>query len=51
MDYGPFLTYPHFPTSIVPLDLVQWQTIGVTILMTGVYAYMARQRQRKASKR
>ena len=51
MDYGPFLTYPHFPTNIVPLDLVQWQTIGVTILMTGVYAYMARQRQRKASKR
>jgi len=51
MDYGPFLTYPRFPTSIVPLDLVQWQTIGVTVLMTAVYVYMAWRRQRQARDR
>jgi uncharacterized membrane protein YpjA len=55
MDYGPFLTYPHFPMASIPvgiapsisyLDLVEWQTIGVTVLMSVVYAYMAFRRQR-----
>jgi uncharacterized membrane protein YpjA len=37
MDYGVFQTYPRFDTRIVPLGLMQWHTIGMTILLTGLY--------------
>ena len=50
MDYGPFQTYPHFDLRIVPLALVQWQTIGVTILLSAAWAYMAWKRQRATKK-
>lgn len=50
MDYGPFKTYPHFPTSIIPFGLVQWQTILVTFLLTGLFTYMA-WRQHRAGER
>jgi uncharacterized membrane protein YpjA len=39
MDYGVFQTYPHFDTRIVPLGLIQWHTIGMTILLSGLYVY------------
>jgi len=41
MDYGPFETYPHFPTAIIPFGLIKWHTIAVTISMTALYAYLA----------
>jgi uncharacterized membrane protein YpjA len=41
MDYGPFQTYPHFDTRIVPLGLIQWHTIVMTVLLSGLFAYMA----------
>ena len=47
MDYGPFLTYPRMDTRIVPLSLMQWHTIAVTVIMGIAYAYMAWQRQRE----
>jgi uncharacterized membrane protein YpjA len=40
MDYGPFETYPRFP-RIVPFAVVQWHTIGVTLLMTALFGYLA----------
>ena len=46
MDYGPFQTYPQIDIRIVPLRSMQWHTIGVTVLMTAVYAFMAWRRQR-----
>ncbi|MBN1936104.1 MAG: DUF1405 domain-containing protein [Anaerolineae bacterium] len=46
MDYGPFLTYPGIDTRIVPLSLMQWHTVAVTIAMTAIYATMVWTRQR-----
>ena len=46
MDYGPFQTYPHFPTHVIPFAPVQWHTVGVTVLLTVLYAYMAWRRAR-----
>lgn len=48
MDYGPFQTYPHFDTRIVPLWMVQWHTIGMTVLLTAAYAYAAWRRARRS---
>jgi uncharacterized membrane protein YpjA len=45
MDYGPFETYPHFP-SIIPFAAVQWHTIGITAFMTALYAHVAWRPQR-----
>lgn len=49
MDYGPFQTYPHFPTDIIPLDLIQWHTIAVTLLLTALYVYLAWKRRSQAA--
>lgn len=55
MDYGPFQTYPHFPTSSIPLgiapslsylDLVKGQTVVVTVLIAAGYAVATWQRRR-----
>lgn len=46
MDYGPFLTYPHFPTQIIPFAPIQWHTIAVTGLLTLIYAGLAAQEKR-----
>jgi len=49
MDYGPFKTYPQIDVGIVPLWLIQWHTVGVTVLMTALYAYMVRRNAEMAS--
>jgi uncharacterized membrane protein YpjA len=50
MDYGPFKTYPRIDVRIVPLSLMQWHTVAVTILMTAVYAYVGWRRAANVEK-
>ncbi|MBN1640607.1 MAG: DUF1405 domain-containing protein [Anaerolineae bacterium] len=45
MDYGPFETYPHFP-SIIPYAIVRGHTIAMTVLLTALYGAMAWRRRR-----
>ena len=47
MDYGPFQTYPRFPSNI-PFGVVQWHTVAVTVLLTALYAAMAWRRRKSA---
>ena len=48
MDYGPFQTYPRFPSNI-PFGVVQWHTVAVTVLLTALYAAMAWRRRTGAA--
>ena len=48
MDYGNFQTYPHFP-SIIPFGIVQWHTVGVTVLFTVLSSLMAWRRKTRAT--
>jgi uncharacterized membrane protein YpjA len=47
MDYGPFQTYPRFDTHLISFYLVQWHTVLVTVLLSGLYAYWAWKQDRQ----
>lgn len=43
MDYG-LGFYPSLPLDFIPLPIMQWSTITVTLLLTGLYLVLASQR-------
>lgn len=50
MDYGPFLTYPTIDIRTVPLSLMQWHTITVTVGMTALYAALAWKKEKSVGR-
>lgn len=42
VDYG-LGWYPSLPLQYIPLPIMQWHTIGVTFLLTGIYFWLSHQ--------
>jgi len=49
MDYG-LGFYPSLPLDFIPLAIMQWSTIAVTLVLTGLYLVLASQRRHTPSK-
>lgn len=46
MDYG-LGFYPAIPLQFIPLSIMQWSTIAVTFILTGIYLFLAIQQQKQ----
>ncbi len=50
MDYG-LGFYPGLPLKYIPLPIMQWHTIAVTFVLSGIYLWLSRQGESEATER